>query len=521
MGIDINFKIDLELNGKILLKDTFMTISSSKKYGIYGNNGVGKTTLLNYIFNRKNVELNKIKDIYMVDQYFDESLLNKSIFDVVMSSDKKICDLIDEKRAIEGKDDTSDDVFNENDRLNAIEDELNLLDYYRIESKIKKILYGLGFNNNFDSLLNTFSGGWKTRVSLARALYMTPTLLLLDEPTNHLDLEANIWLIDYLKSYKNTIMVISHDCEFLDEVCNSIIHIEDNKLNYYNCNFTKFLSQYQNNLKKNIKLANQIEKKIIELKKNNKSKDALDQYIKNNPIPYVPFDKSIVIVFNLLNTKNDEYRNLIELHNVSYKINNTTILENIDLCISAATRIVLVGKNGCGKSSLVKLICGLNEPTLGKIIRDERIRISYFDQIIIENLDLNITPVEYLSKKYKDVNEGTIRGYLGKIGLENKHHKTEMCNLSGGQKIRVIFVEMQLMNPHVIILDEPTNHLDLQTITALINSINNFNGAVFIITHNIKLIEETNCIVYHLNNKQINRMDFDDYCKYILDSINN
>jgi len=516
MNQDISFPINLQNGGKELLKDTTVTITNGRKYGIIGKNGTGKTTLLNFICLRKNPELLKIKDIYMVNQEMPSS--DKTIYDVVMESNIEINELIKIKNDLEtqlNNDEIDDDVYEElNDKLIDIDKKLYELDYDKQESIIKKILHGLGMND-FTSKVNQYSGGWRMRIALACALYRKPSLLLLDEPTNHLELEANIWLINYLKDYKNTIIVISHDIEFLDEVCTNIIHLENLKLNYYNGNYSKYTRQYNLEIKEKTKTLDKIEKTITQMKKSGKKKLEIDEYIKKNPLPVLPYDKKIIIDFGSINDNENE-KNLIILDNINFSYNNNKILDNITLGVNCKTRIALVGKNGSGKSTLLKVLNQKLIPESGDIYKDDHIRISYFDQHTFEYLPEDITPIQYLQEKFPRIDENIIRSYLGKIGLEGKLHKILISNLSGGQKVRISLVELQLYNPHVILLDEPTNHLDLQTIEALKESINNFNGAVILISHNIDLIEDTECQVYEMFEKKCKPILFSNYCEKIL-----
>ena len=254
MNQDISFLVNLQAGGKELLKDTNVTITNGKKYGIIGKNGTGKTTLLNYINSRKNPELLKLKDIYMVNQEIPSS--EKTIYEVVLDSNIEINELLKKKlfldKELENEDIDEEKLDELNNQIMEVEKNLLELEYDKQESTIKKILCGLGFDN-FDSKVNQYSGGWRMRIALACALYRKPSLLLLDEPTNHLDLEANIWLIEYLKDYKNTIIMISHDIEFLDEVCTNIIHLENLKLSYYNGGYSKFKRQYDLEIKEKTK----------------------------------------------------------------------------------------------------------------------------------------------------------------------------------------------------------------------------------------------------------------------------
>ncbi len=513
MNQDISFQINLNIGGKMLLEDTNCIISNDKKYGIIGLNGIGKSSLLNFINNRQHKELNKLKDIYMVNQEVPSS--SDTIYQIVLDSNIEIKENLQKKQILEEKLDNIEDqedydkIF---DEITQIEKYLFELEYDKQESNIKKILIGLGFNkNNFYSPVSEFSGGWRMRIALACALYREPSLLLLDEPTNHLDLEANIWLINYLKSYKKTIMVISHDIEFLDEVCSNIIHIENKKLNYYNGGYSKFKKQYDQNLKEKLKQNEKIEKNIKNLKNSGKPKKEIDEYIKKNPLSIIPYYKKILMDFGQVNSNNET--NLITLENLSYGYSNELILKNINLGINYKTRIAFVGKNGSGKSTLMKLIAGVLESN--NIRKNTQVRISYFNQHTFEYLPLDKTPIEYLTDKFPKIPENDIRSYLGKIGLEGQKHKIAINNLSGGQKVRISFVELQLNNPHIIILDEPTNHLDLDTIEALKEAINNFDGAVIITTHNIDLIDDTMCTVYEISDKMCTQIEFQNYCTKI------
>ena len=522
MNQDIKFTVNLQIVGKELLKDTELIISSGAKYGIIGQNGIGKTTLLNYLNNRQHPDLNKLHTIYMVNQEVPASEM--SIYNKVLESNTEVIkrilriaeiekefDIINE----ENEDSKLSDKLSE--ELNNLQNELLYYDYYTQESSIKKILSGLGFSQDqFDEPISKFSGGWRMRIALACALYRKPSLLLLDEPTNHLDLEANIWLIEYLKSYNNTIIVISHDIEFLDEVCTNIIHFENQKLNYYKGGYYKFKRQYDQEIKEKQKIIDKIEKQIKNLKTSGKKKNEIDEFIKKNPLPEIPYYKKINMDFGSVD--DDSENNLVVLNNISFSYGDKLILEDIDLGINYKTRITFVGKNGSGKSTLMKIISGELLPSSGEISKNDHIRISYFNQHTFEYLPLEKTPLEYLNEKFSKLDEKTLRGYLGRIGLEGIKHKVPMQNLSGGQKVRVSLAELQLNNPHVLVLDEPTNHLDLQTIEALKESINNFDGAVIITSHNIDLIEDTNCSVFEISDHYCKPIEFSDYCVKILNS---
>jgi ATP-binding cassette subfamily F protein 1 len=497
---DINIHIEnLSIGGKLILHKTDFIISSNKKYGLIGKNGIGKSTIINYIIKQK--ELNDVTT-YLVSQelHIDDDI---TVFELILQSNKKIYDLHKSLELIE--DEYSDEYC-------EIIDKLDDLDYEKEKSKIYKILFGLGFNSNqCDESVKTFSGGWRMRISLGRALYITPELLILDEPTNHLDLEGNIWLCNYLQKYKNTLILISHDIEFLDEVCTNIIHIENLKLNYYKGGYYVFQTIYEKEKEKIEKLYEECEKKINAYKRSGKTKNEINDFIKKNPLPELNYEKPIRIDFGEIP---EDMKNLILLNNVSFCYDDKIILDNINFSVDASRHIALVGKNGGGKSTLMKLMVHELKQQSGDIILDRQIRIGYFNQHTIENLPLDTKVIDYLKNKFNDYKEQEIREYLGRIGLKSNEHTLNIGVLSGGQKIRIALVELQMIKPHVLLLDEPTNHLDIKTIESLKIAINNFNGGVIIITHNIDLITQTECDVWKI--PECKKINYDDYIDDIL-----
>lgn len=508
---DISVHIEtIAIGPKTLLKETDFTISNGLKYALIGKNGLGKTTILNFLFNCK--ELNDTNK-YFVNQEIP-SHPTKTPFQIMLESNTKLYETYSKYKEIETKEDDSE-------HLKVLE-ELVELEYEKEFALIHKILHGLGFDSTLsEKPICNFSGGWRMRLAIGSALYLRPDLLFLDEPTNHLDLEANIWLTDFLKSYKKTIVFVTHDIDFIDSLSDYVIHLDNLKLTYYKGNYTKFKKTYSSLIKENRKNYEKITKKIKELKSNPKAKTELENYIKKNPLPYIPIDRKIEIDFGLVP---DGYSNLITLNNLNFSYEDELILKKINLNIAMNSRICLVGKNGVGKSTLLKLINGdlkpINKTSIEKpvIWKDDRIRIGYFNQHTFEYLPENLSPTEYLMGKYPEyTREDHIRSLLGKINLENTCHKIPIKNLSGGQKVRVVLVELELMKPHILLLDEPTNHLDILTIEALKDAINSFNGAVVIISHNIDFITDTNCIIYEMAEKQIKETDFESYCSKILD----
>jgi ATP-binding cassette subfamily F protein 1 len=415
------------------------------------------------------------------------------------------------KNILDGDNDLDErDAIKTLEDYNSINNNLNQIDAYKDESIVRKILIGLGFRREDHSKPTSFfSGGWRMRLSLAYALYMQPRLLLLDEPTNHLDLNAVIWLTNYLsKDWKKSLIIVSHDRNFLDEVCTDIVHLENKQLTYYKGNYSKYLEGYELHLKTRANEWRKIEMKIKEMRKNSMSKDKIDKFISANHSkkPIKPY--RVKLSFGQIPIINNV---LIEFTNLNFAFSDQIMYQNIDFRIHNNDRITIVGQNGIGKSTFLKLLTGDLIPTTGFVNRDRRVIIGYYHQHSSDILPLSSTPVEYLRTINPNLSDHDTRCHLGQVGLEGSLHFNQISTLSGGQKSRLVFASLFIMTPHLLLLDEPTNHLDMMTINALIDSINNYNGAVVLVTHNIHLIKSISCVVYEVKNRCLVKTDFDDY----------
>ena len=500
-------KISINIGKNVLFDDTILKISNKVRYGLIGRNGYGKTTLLKCIFNKK-IPVHEDIDILYVEQEMEPS--TKSVFDTIFESDTKKLDIIKKNNKLEKQLDDNDDVL---DNFLENQKELQAINIDEDKIKIRKILLGLGFSvDDQNKPVNTFSGGWRMRISLARALYLEPTLLLLDEPTNHLDLDAVLWLTEYLSKWKKSLLIVSHDQNFLNEVCTCIINIENSKLKYYNGNYSNFKYIYNQNYSKLEKEWNKLEKQINTMRKKNKTKKEINELLKKKETEgiYKPNKQSPIQIEFYDN--NQVINPLIEFDNVSFSYDdNKNIFNDVNFLLNFDSRITLTGKNGIGKSTLFKLITKDITPTEGNIYIKQNLRIGLYHQHFESYLPLNVSAVEYLKNisKLEQEDYGKmplnefIRKQLGKIGLRGNSHNKKIGELSGGQKARVALVSLILSKPHILLLDEPTNHLDIESIESLINGINNFNGSVFIITHDYELITKTNCDIWVLSQRNI------------------
>ena len=526
-SISIN-TFSLSVSGKILFQDSPLIVSPGNIYGLIGKNGCGKSSLLKQLSLTNLFADNKIRVLY-VEQELDIS--DKNPVDIIFSSNLKLAyiteqiDIIEKEiKHLQDKEEPiyEDDLLLEN-LMNKYQEFQNQIIGFNKEaeiSKIKSILYGLGFTHeSMEQSSSIFSGGWRMRISLARALYIEPDLLLLDEPTNHLDLEAIIWLSNYMESWKGVAIIVSHNIGFLNETCSQIMNIENLKLVTYRGNYTMFKKSLEQKQKNQIKIYEAYEKKLKEFKKNNSSKNGVDEFIKKNQV--LKPEKQYYVKINF-QPSNSFKSHVIKLEDLCFSYSDKEILKNVEIGIDMNTRATLVGLNGSGKSTLMKLISGEIKPSSGTVWIQNNLRIGYYNQHFEEQLPMDKTPIEYLIDRIpdnlKDGNrEITVRSYLGNVKLEGNAHNKKINELSGGQKARVALVKLIFQQPHVLLLDEPTNHLDIETVEALINGLKDFNGGILLITHEPELINslESELWIMDKNTKQVCKYlnSYENYCK--------
>jgi len=526
-SISIN-NFSLSVSGKSLFHESSLIISPGNIYGLIGKNGCGKSSLLKQLSLTNLFADNKIRVLY-VEQELEVS--DKNPVDIIFSSNSKLAYITEQIEIIEkeiknlqDKEEPiyEDDLLLEN-LMNKYQEFQNKIIGFNKEAeigKIKSILYGLGFtHDSMEQSSSIFSGGWRMRISLARALYIEPDLLLLDEPTNHLDLEAIIWLSNYMESWKGIAIIVSHNIGFLNETCSQIMNIENLKLVTYRGNYTMFKKSLEQKHKNEIKLYEAYEKKLKEFKKNNSSKNGVEEFIKKNIVPKP--EKQYYVKINFQPT-NSFKSHVIKLEDICFLYSDKEILKNVEIGIDMNTRATLVGPNGSGKSTLMKLITGEIKPSSGTVWIQNNLRIGYYNQHFEEQLPMDKTPIEYLIDRIpdnlKDGNrEITVRSYLGNLKLEGNAHNKKINELSGGQKARVALVKLIFQQPHVLLLDEPTNHLDIETVEALINGLKNFNGGILLITHEPELINslESELWIMDKNTKQVCKYlnSYENYCK--------
>nr|QUF59462.1 ATP-binding cassette transporter Abcf1 [Brachionus angularis] len=536
-SLDIKIEgFSISTKGRNLFTNADLRITFGRRYGLVGPNGMGKTTLLKHIASRS-LRIPTNIDLLLCEQEVQAD--DTTALQSVLNADKRRLALLDEEKQITSK---SEQTKEQLKRLNQIYEELNAMKADAAESKARRILAGLGFDKEMmERATKNFSGGWRMRVSLARALFMEPTLLLLDEPTNHLDLNAVIWLDNYLQNWKKTLLIVSHDQSFLDNVCTDVIHLDNEKLYYYKGNYTQFKKMLIQKRKEQLKEYEKQEKRLKELKASGKStkqaeskaKEFLTRKQEKNmkqkgsnaqesegPKELLKKPKDYIVKFKFPEP-NQLSPPILGLKNVSFKYDNQSYLfKTIDFAIDMTSRVAIVGPNGVGKSTLLKLLLGDIQPTSGELIRNRFLKIGRYDQHSSDQFDLTLTPVEHLRKSY-NLDYQECRKRLGTVGLAGFAHEVKIADLSGGQKARVALCDLACKAPDVIILDEPTNNLDIESIDALADAITQYKGGVIIVSHDERLIRETDCHLYSIENQDVFalRGDFDDYRKDLLESL--
>lgn len=549
-----NFSVSAR--GKELLKNAAVKISHGKRYGLVGPNGKGKSTLLKLLAWRK-IPVPKNIDVLLVEQEVVGD--DKTALEAVVSANEELVKIRREVAALQdapsaaGVEDGNDDGDDAGEKLAELYEKLQLMGSDAAEAQASKILAGLGFTKDMQGRpTRSFSGGWRMRISLARALFVQPTLLLLDEPTNHLDLRAVLWLEEYLCRWKKTLVVVSHDRDFLNTVCNEIIHLHDLKLQIYRGNFDDFESGYEQRRKEMNKKFEIYEKQVKAAKRTGnraqqeKVKDrakfaAAKEASKNKGKGKVDEDEPLLDAPRKWRDYTVEFHfpepteltpPLLQLIEVSFSYPNREDfrLSDVDVGIDMGTRVAIIGPNGAGKSTLLNLLAGDLVPTEGEVRRSQKLRIGRYSQHFVDLLTMDETPVQYLLRLHPD-QEGlskqeAVRAKLGKFGLPSHNHLTPIAKLSGGQKSRVVFTSISMSKPHILLLDEPTNHLDMQSIDALADALDEFTGGVVLVSHDSRLIsrvceDEEKSMIWVVENGTVRTFpgSFDEYKEELLKEI--
>ena len=507
--------------GRTLLESTSMHLPKGHKGALVGRNGIGKSTLFKLILKEIQPDNGEVvvqsgARVGIVAQEIPHT--DSKVIDVVMNADTERAALLIEA-----------ETATDPDRIGYVHSRLWEIDAYGAPARAAKILLGLGFDDQAqEKSVNDFSGGWKARVALAAALFTEPDLLLLDEPTNHLDLEASAWLEEFLKSYSRTLLIISHDRHFLNNVINRIYHVFDHKLTLYNGNYDFYEKTRRERLatmdaerrKQDAQRAH-VEKFIDRFRyKTSKAKQVqsrLKMLERFNPITTVHDDPTLKLDFP---EPEELAPPLLTLEKVAVGYNDKVILKNLNQRIDFQDRIALLGANGNGKTTFARLLAQELAPLSGEIQASNKLKAGFFHQHQHEALILTDTAYEHMYKLMYPAVPDKIRARLGRFGFSRDKADVPVAKLSGGEKARLSFALISYAAPQLLILDEPTNHLDIETRESLVMAINDFAGAVILISHDWHLLELTADRLWLVGNQTVKSYDgtLEDYRKQIVGS---
>ncbi|TMW57394.1 hypothetical protein Poli38472_003319 [Pythium oligandrum] len=509
-GVHKNFKdinvtnFSLLYHGRVLLEETDISLNYGRRYGLIGRNGSGKSTFMN-VLGARGIPIPDSIDIYHLKHEIEAS--DMTAIEAVLSVDE-------ERNKLQAEaDELSEQMLDENiseedqqaisDRLTDIYERLEEMDADTAELRARSILAGLTFSPAMmEKKTREFSGGWRMRIALARALFIQPTLLLLDEPTNHLDMEAVVWLEDYLSKWKKILLMISHSQEFMNEVCTNVIDLRFKKLEYYTGNYDMYVKtraeREENQMKKYQWEQDQIKhmKEYIARFGHGSAKLARQAQSKEKTLAKMVREglTEKVVADSVGDFKFPDPERLsppvLMFQNVSFGFPGQKLLySGVELGLDLDSRVALVGANGAGKTTLLNLVTGDLVPVAGNVRPHSKLRVARFSQHFVDVLDLTMTPLEYFrSILNKSIEE--VRSYLGRYGISGDVQTQVMSQLSDGQKSRVVFAYMAQQNAHILLLDEPTNHLDMESIDALARAINNFSGGMLLVSHDMRLISQ-------------------------------
>lgn len=507
-----------------LLNNACATIYPHKRVGLIGRNGCGKSTLFALIKKEilpENGDIN-IPSSWVISSVAQETPgLEESALDYVIDGDKQYRALEKELKAAE--------KANDGMKAASLHMELENIQAYTINSRAGRLLLGLGFSTaDFTKPTKEFSGGWRMRLNLAQALICRSDLLLLDEPTNHLDLDTVMWLEDWLKAYPGTLIIISHDRDFLDNICTNIIHIEHKKLNCYTGNYTDFEVERAQRLalekamydKQQTELAHMqafVDKFRYKATKAKQAQSRLKAMERMEKIVLAQADSPFS--FSFFENENVLPPNLIRMDNLTAGYPDKTVLTSIKMNIVPGSRIGLLGRNGAGKSTLIKTIAGEIPPLSGEFALAKAVKVGYFAQHQLEYLDPEGTPLSHLTALAPDARELELRSFLGGFGFSGDKVTDPVGHFSGGEKARLVLALLVWQKPNLLLLDEPTNHLDLQMREAIIIALSSFKGALIVVSHDRHLLRTTTDEFYSVSEGKVFPFDgdLDDYHEYLME----
>jgi len=488
-------QVNLNLGSKEIFKQADLTVHDGHNLAIVGANGAGKSTLFKLILGELPLdqgELSMPKNWRIAHMAQEVAASSQTALDYVLDGHKAFRTI---QKKMQAAEQAQDDMT-----LAGLHGEFELIHGYEVAQLGKMMLAGLGFKaEQADDPVSAFSGGWRMRLNLAKALIMPSDLLLLDEPTNHLDLDAALWLESFLQKYRGTLLLISHDRDFIDSVSNGIIHVHQQKLDLYTGNYAAFerrraerLAQQQSMYEQQQDQIKHIESFITRFKaKASKAKQAqsrIKALERMEMIAAAHVDSEFQFQFPNADKHSDP---LMSFSGVSIGYGDTALLEGVKFSLRPGDRVGLLGANGAGKSTLIKAIIGQLSLLSGDYYTGEYMAVGYFAQHQVDELELDITPMRHLQQLNPGASEQQVRNFLGGFGFHGDMAVETCESFSGGELARLALARIAWLKPNLLILDEPTNHLDLDMRHALTLALQNYEGAILVVSHDRHLLANT------------------------------
>ncbi|WP_064116381.1 ATP-binding cassette domain-containing protein [Pseudomonas fluorescens] len=515
--------LTLQRGPQRLLEDAELTLHAGHKAGLIGANGAGKSSLFALIRGELHPDSGDCflpADWRIAHMRQEIETLERLAVDYVLDGDLRLREVQRDLAAAEAAHDGAAQA-----RLHS---ELDSADGYTADARARKLLAGLGFTNEqMDRQVGDFSGGWRMRLNLAQALMCPSDLLLLDEPTNHLDLDAIIWLEEWLKSYPGTLLLISHDRDFLDEVVDHVAHVDQRKITLYRGGYSAFeraraerLAQQQQAYEKQQAQRAHMESYIARFKaqatKARQAQSRIKALERMEELSAAHVDSPFDFVFRE-STKISSP--LIDLSDANLGYGDKTILEKVKLQLTPGARIGLLGPNGAGKSTLIKNLAGELSPIAGRLTRGENTVVGYFAQHQLDSLDSKASPLLHMQRLAPSEREQTLRDFLGGFDFRGARIDEPVLNFSGGEKARLALALIAWERPNLLLLDEPTNHLDLEMRLALTMALQEFSGAVLVVSHDRHLLKSTTDNFYLVADGKVEEFDGDleDYARWLVE----
>ncbi len=484
--------ITVRLGGRTILDRASATLPMGARVGLIGRNGAGKTTLMKAITGEHDpddgaVEMPRACRIGYIAQEAPHG--TSTPFETVLAADTERAALLAEEEHTE-----------DHHRIGEIHERLIAIDAHAAPARASRILVGLGFDEDMQHrALDSYSGGWKMRVALAALLFSEPDLLLLDEPSNHLDLEATLWLENFLKAYRATMVVISHERDLLNNVVDHILHLEGGKTTLYVGGYDAFERQRAERMaqlasaraaqdRQREKLQDYIARNSARASTAKQAQSRQKALARMQPIAEMASDPTLAFDFPNPDALKPP---LVTLDMAAVGYSEIPILQRLNLRIDPDDRLALLGRNGNGKTTLARLLAAQLPAMDGSMAASGKMKVGYFTQYQVEELDGTDTPLEHMTRQMKGATPGAVRAQLGRFGFSGAKATTLVGKLSGGERARLALALITREAPHLLILDEPTNHLDVDAREALVQALNDYDGAVVLVSHDRHMLELT------------------------------